>query len=176
MESSQAITDKAAIETAVSDIDKLQLIEYLAPVVSSLCAVCVTKLLSTRSLQHSSLLSQALQACRGRVVPTLAKRMFLNDEPMHIGTSKTPISVPGDCLPEEKECLALASGLLATINIHDLPSEDELYLESLIETVVMILFDEAVSMSTSLMFVQGIIHVSLVHCRTVHCILYGVSF
>eukprot|EP00731_Ephydatia_muelleri_P018544 Em0011g584a len=158
--SSHCVTDKTDIEMADSDADRQQLVEYLAPVVSSLCAVCITKLLSTKSLQHSRLLSQALPVYGGRVVSTLARRMFPGDWPVHLGASKTPISVPHDCRPDEQECLALATGLLATINLEDLVSEDELYLESVVETVAAVLCCEVLSVPTALKYVEQVIRYS----------------
>lgn len=153
--------DKSGLEMADSDADMQRLmVEYLTPVVSSLCAVCITKLLSEKSLQHSRLLSHTLQVCGGHVVSTLALRMFPSDEPMHIGASKTPIPIPCDCRPGEKECLALATGLLGTVNIEDLASEDGLYLESVGETVAAVLCCEALSMLTALKYVEQIIRVS----------------
>lgn len=165
--SSHCVTDKTDIEMADSDADRQQLVEYLAPVVSSLCAVCITKLLSTKSLQHSRLLSQALPVYGGRVVSTLARRMFPGDWPVHLGASKTPISVPHDCRPDEQECLALATGLLATINLEDLVSEDELYLESVVETVAAVLCCEVLSVPTALKYVEQVIRVSCGLARTV---------
>ena len=137
-----------------------QLAQYLAPVVTSLSAVCFTKLLSSQSLQHCKLLAQALEVCGGQVVSNLAGRMFSNDESVNIGTSEIPISVHCDCLPGERECLTLASQLLATVNIQDLPSEDGLYLECVMEAVVVILCSEALSRPTGLKYVEEIICVS----------------
>lgn len=139
---------------------------FLSPAIGAVGAACVATICDTRSLEHSKLLSSILSLRGGEKTVSSIVVLLEREHPLLV---RKGTSLPTGQDSEESKLVFLCSSLVRAIRLEDLvvsTQDDRVQLaESVIESVVCLLFDELVGVTTAELFLGRIVQVLCVkHC------------
>ncbi len=134
-----------------------QLGDFIGPVVCTICASCATVVCTSSSLAHSELLSSLLRLY-GR--DTLVRSLL-----SHMERTRDSVSVWQSCAEQPSMSMALCSALFKIVDFEGLCSSAESVrlAESVVETVVMVMYGGGATEQSAALFLSEIAKVWLLH-------------